>query len=309
MSLPLATCSFLHYPLHNPLRENLPIIPAERPLDQQHSHLAYFCAAEAILCVSSLPYTSPNSRHNSLYICAAMASGLTVSFTLVRAAAFSAKLRADVARDFFNSIVSFCDSGQVWASWTPFVSQDMAVVSVALGSYDDGTLRRPVHLGASALHCEHRGTCTDLPGPLPIHILLKREICSFKVFRTKLIYLIFRSCRRIAISTTSSTNIVSMPVPRVSAHTLICLKVSGIILGAPLIFAVGLVIATLVMVVRIGIQDRATASRSINVPLALRLGAIVLQIFITAIILLCEISLTDDQNRGVFRFHLYWSGK
>jgi hypothetical protein len=62
MSLPLAICSLLHYPLHNPLREYLPILPSERALDQQHTHLAYFCAAEAILCVTSQPYSTLNSR-------------------------------------------------------------------------------------------------------------------------------------------------------------------------------------------------------------------------------------------------------
>lgn len=83
---------------------------------------------------------------------------------------------------------------------------------------------------------------------------------------------------------------------------------SGLVLGLPLLVAIMLVVATFIMVARIGMRDRAAASRMINVPLALRFGAVVLQIFITAIVVLCEVALQDDQLRGVFRFHLYWTG-
>ncbi|KAG8715064.1 hypothetical protein FRC11_005930 [Ceratobasidium sp. 423] len=55
------------------------------------------------------------------------------------------------------------------------------------------------------------------------------------------------------------------------------------------------------------IKNRGRASQSVNVPLALRFAAIVIQIFITAIFLLCEISLSDDQLRGVFELHTYWT--
>ncbi|CCO30745.1 hypothetical protein BN14_04775 [Rhizoctonia solani AG-1 IB] len=60
--------------------------------------------------------------------------------------------------------------------------------------------------------------------------------------------------------------------------------------------------------VHLAIKGRGMASQSVNVPLALRFAAIVTQIFITAIFLICEISLQDDQLRGVFDLHIYWTG-
>lgn len=76
----------------------------------------------------------------------------------------------------------------------------------------------------------------------------------------------------------------------------------------PLMFAIGLAMATAFIVIRISIRDRELASRMVNIPLAFRFAAIVLQIFVTAIITLCELALHDDQLREVFRFHLYWTG-
>ncbi|KAG9123453.1 hypothetical protein FRC07_014921 [Ceratobasidium sp. 392] len=84
-------------------------------------------------------------------------------------------------------------------------------------------------------------------------------------------------------------------------------QISGVIVGMPLVVSLGLVLATFAMIIRIYIRDRATASQSINLPLAFRFAAIVLQIFIMTIILLCEIALKDNRLRGVFRFHLYWA--
>ncbi|KEP50380.1 Rad60-SLD domain protein [Rhizoctonia solani 123E] len=55
------------------------------------------------------------------------------------------------------------------------------------------------------------------------------------------------------------------------------------------------------------IKNRGTASQSVNIPLALRFAAIVIQIFITAIFLLCEISLHDDQLVVIFDLHPYWT--
>ncbi|KAG8743509.1 hypothetical protein FRC10_011900 [Ceratobasidium sp. 414] len=83
--------------------------------------------------------------------------------------------------------------------------------------------------------------------------------------------------------------------------------ISSLILGVPLIVSASLALVTLTLIARVYIRDRAAASQSINVPLAFRFVVIVLQIFVMAIVLLCEISLRDDQLRGVFRFHLYWT--
>ncbi|KDN41760.1 hypothetical protein RSAG8_07291, partial [Rhizoctonia solani AG-8 WAC10335] len=66
MSIPSAIAVLLHYPFHHVLRERLPIPPLERPLNQQHTGLAYFCAVDGII----------------LYIFSGISSGLTVSFTL-----------------------------------------------------------------------------------------------------------------------------------------------------------------------------------------------------------------------------------
>jgi low affinity Fe/Cu permease len=88
-----------------------------------------------------------------------------------------------------------------------------------------------------------------------------------------------------------------------------CVPASGVILGLPLIVAAILVIAIVIMLVDIGVRNRERASRSVNVPLALRFTAIVIQIFITAIVLICEISLQDNQLRSVFRLHIYWTGR
>ncbi|KAG9095735.1 hypothetical protein FS749_009908 [Ceratobasidium sp. UAMH 11750] len=228
-SIPMAVCSFLHYPLHKPLREHLPIIPAERPLDQQHTPLAYFCAVDAIF----------------IYIFGAIGSGLTVSLTL----------------SLFSVVVKSGNPGlhsapRTWLSfrwlWDP------TTTALCVGPF---IWALPI-IGA-AIETLVRTSRAHYPS-----IYYSYTYCNIDDYQYQLI--------------------------------------SATILGLPLIVSVGLILVTLILIARIYIRDRA-ASRSINVPLAFRFMLIVLQTFIMAIILICEICLKDDQLKGVHRFHLYWT--
>ncbi|KAF8607010.1 hypothetical protein BDV93DRAFT_520603 [Ceratobasidium sp. AG-I] len=228
--IPGTVLSLLHYPLHNTLREHLPIIPGDRPVDQQHTSLAYFCAAEAIL----------------LYMFSAISSGLTVSFTL--------SLFAVVIK---SSRPQLHSSPRTWSSFRWLWDPTTTTLCVAPFLWS-------LPLLASSIETLVRTSRNHYPS-----IYYSNTYCN---------------------------------IDDVAYQT-----VSGVALGLPVIFAIGLVVATLIMVVRISIRDREQASQMINISLAFRFAAVVLQIFITAIITICEISLKDDQLRGVFRFHLYWT--
>ncbi|KAG8729844.1 hypothetical protein FRC12_020671, partial [Ceratobasidium sp. 428] len=211
----MAFSSLLNYPFHEQLREHLPIIPADRPLDQQHTRLAYFCAADAIL----------------LYMFSAIGSGLTVSFTL--------SLFAVVIKSRNPKLHS---SPRTWRSfrwlWDP------STTALCVGPF----------IWALPVVCAAVEALT---------------FCNIDDYRYQL--------------------------------------VASIIAGFPLILSVGLSVATSVIIIQMYIRDRATTAQSINIPLALRFAAIVLQIFVITIVLLCEITLTDAQLKVMFRFHLYWA--
>ncbi|QRW06501.1 hypothetical protein RhiLY_05500 [Ceratobasidium sp. AG-Ba] len=229
-SVPMAICSLLHYPLHKTLREHLPIVPAERPLDQQHTPLAHFCAIDAIL----------------LYVFSAIGSALTVSFTL--------SLFAVVVKSGNPNLNS---SRRAW--WSFQWLWDPSTTVLCVGPF---VWALPIVITAiEALVRSHRD---DYPS-----IYYSNTFCNIDDYTYQF--------------------------------------ASGIILGVPLLVSVGLVLATLIMIIRIYLRDRVTATQSINVYLAFRFAVIVVQIFVLAILLLCEIALRDDQLAGVFRFHLYWA--
>ncbi|KAJ1303269.1 hypothetical protein OPQ81_011466 [Rhizoctonia solani] len=230
MSIPSAMTALLHYPLDGRLRARLPIIPMERPLDQQHTVLAYFCAVDAIL----------------LYIFSAISSGLTVSFTL--------SLFAVVVKSKHPGIST---SPRTWRSfrwlWDPSTTTLCAAPFIwALPL---------IGVGVEALV---RTSRNHYPS-----IYYSNTYC----------------------------NIDDKPYQ----------AVSGVILGLPIIIATALIIAIVGVLAHMAIKNRGRAPQLVNIPLALRFAAIVIQIFITAILLLCEISLQDDQLRGVFNLHIYWT--
>lgn len=230
MSIPSAIAALLHYPLDDALRERLPIIPAERPLEQQHTALAYFCAVDAIL----------------LYIFSAISSGLTVSFTL--------SLFAVVVKSKHPGISS---SPKTWRSfrwlWDPSTTTLCVVPFIwslpLIGAGIETIVRTSRNHFPSIYYSNTYCNIDDIPYQL----------------------------------------------------------ISGIILGLPLIVATALIFAIIGTLAHMAIKNRGRASQSVNIPLALRFAAIVIQIFITAILLLCEISLKDEKLRGVFDLHIYWT--
>ncbi|CAE6464002.1 unnamed protein product [Rhizoctonia solani] len=230
MLIPSAITALLHYPLDHPLRERLPIVPAERPLDQQHTALAYFCAVDAIL----------------LYLFSAISSGLTVSFTL--------SLFAVVVKSKHPNISA---SPRTWRSFRWLWDPSITTLCVAPFIW-------ALPLIGFSIEAVVRTSRTHYPS-----IYYSNTYCNIDDYTYQL--------------------------------------VSGIILGLPLIIATALILAIIGILTHLAIKNRGRASKSVNAPLALRFAAIVTQIFITAIFMLCEISLQDDQLRGVFDLHIYWT--
>ncbi|KAH7337050.1 hypothetical protein B0J17DRAFT_629651 [Rhizoctonia solani] len=179
MSIPSAIAALLHYPLDDALRERLPIIPAERPLEQQHTALAYFCAVDAILWL------------------------------------------------WDPSTTTLCVVPFIWS--LPLIGAGIETILMFLwdrSNIDPGSFLQT--------YCN----IDDIP---------------YQLIATALIFAIIGTLAHMAI------------------------------------------------------KNRGRASQSVNIPLALRFAAIVIQIFITAILLLCEISLKDEKLRGVFDLHIYWT--
>ncbi|CAE6449772.1 unnamed protein product [Rhizoctonia solani] len=230
MSVPTAIAILLHYPLDNALRERLPILPAERPLNQQHTGLAYFCAVDGIL----------------LYLSSAISSGLTVSFTL--------SLFAVVVKSKHPGIST---SPRSWRSFRWLWDPSTKTLCVAPFIW-----------------------ALPLIG-IGIETLVRTSRNHYPS-----IYYSHTYC-----------NIDDVPYQ----------AVSGVILGLPLIIAAILIFAIVGILTHMAIKNRGRAFQSVNIPLALRFTAIVIQIFITAVFLLCEISLQDEQLRGVFDLHPYWA--
>ncbi|CAE6458801.1 unnamed protein product [Rhizoctonia solani] len=249
MSVPSAIAALLHYPLDGVLRERLPIIPGERPVGQQHTALAYFCAVDAIL----------------LYIFSAISSGLAVSFTLVRTSAYQASL--------------------VLMEHLPFQSLFAVVV-------------KSKHPGISSSPRTWR-SFRWLWDPSTTTLCVVPFIWSLPLIGVGIETIVRTSRGHIPSIYYSNTycNIDDVTYQ----------LISGIILGSPLIVAAALIFAIVGTLTHMAIKNRGRASQSVNVPLALRFSAIVVQIFITAILLLCEISLEDYQLRGVFDLHIYWT--
>ncbi|CAE6472478.1 unnamed protein product [Rhizoctonia solani] len=231
MLVPSAIVALLHYPLDDVLRERLPIIPLERPWDQQYTALAYFCAVDGIL----------------LYIFSAISSGLTVSFAL--------SLFAVVVKSKHTGIST---SPRTWRSFRWLWDPSATTLCVA-----------PFIWSLPLI-------------PFGIEAIMRN-------FRTKNHPPIYYSNTYCNID----DRVYQM--------------VSGIILGSPLLIAAALIFAIIGNLVHLAVKGRGMASQSVNIPLALRFAAIVIQIFITAILMLCEISLQDDQLRGVFDLHTYWT--
>ncbi|KAF8754990.1 hypothetical protein RHS01_05718 [Rhizoctonia solani] len=231
MLIPSAILALLHCPLDDILRERLPIIPAERPWDQQHTPLAYFCAVDGIL----------------LYISSAISSGLTVSFTLSLFAVVVKSKHPDISTSprTWRSFRWLWDPSTTTLCIAPFI---WSLPLIAFG----------------------------------IEAILRN-------FRTK-------SHPPIYYSNTYC-----------NIDDVLYQAVSGVILGLPLIIATALVLVIIGNLAYLAIKGRGRTSESVNIPLALRFAAIVIQIFITAILMLCEISLQDEQLRGVFHLHIYWT--
>ncbi|CAE7189591.1 unnamed protein product [Rhizoctonia solani] len=230
MSIPSSIVVLPHYPLDQILRERLPIPPSERPLDQQHTGLAYFCAVDAIL----------------MYIFSAISSGLTVSFTL--------SLFAVVVKSKHPAIST---SPRTWRSFRWLWDPSTTTLCIAPFIW-------ALPLIGAGIEAIVRTSRNHYPS-----IYYSNTYCNIDDYNYQL--------------------------------------VSGIILGFPLIIATVLIFGIIGVLVHMAIENRGRASQSVNVPLALRFAAIVIQIFITAIFLLCEISLQDYQLRGVFDLHPYWT--
>ncbi|CUA68826.1 hypothetical protein RSOLAG22IIIB_03691 [Rhizoctonia solani] len=250
MSIPSSITTLLHYPLDHVLRERLPIRPIERPLDQQHAGLAYFCAVDAIL----------------LYLFSAISSGLTVSFTLVGTFRVFIKSCANGSYFSFQSLFAV-----VVKSKHPSISTSPRTWQSFRWLWDPSTTKLCIAPFIWALPLVAVG----------IETLVRTSRDQYPS-----IYYSYTYC---------------------NIDDKLYQMVSAIILGLPIIIATGLIFAIFGLIICMAIKNRGRTSQSVNVPLALRFAAIVTQIFITAIFLLCEISLQDDQLRGVFDLHPYWT--